>query len=41
MTQPVQDWGTEELISKAVEAQRAEEALGTTASAPPPMESVQ
>ena len=37
----VQDWGTEELISKAEEAQRAEEALGTTASAPPPMEPVQ
>jgi hypothetical protein len=37
----VQDWGTEELISKAVEAQRAEEALRAAASATPPMESVQ
>lgn len=37
----VQDWGTEELITKAVAAQRADEALRTEAKAAPPMESVQ
>ena len=37
----VQDWGTEELIAKAVAAQRAEEAVSAMASATPPVESVQ
>ena len=41
----VQDWGTEELIAKAVAAQQAETALSAAASvspsAAPPMEPVQ
>ena len=37
----VQDWGTEELIAKAVAAQGAEEAVRAAASASPPMETVQ
>ncbi len=36
----VQDWGTEELIAKAVAAQRDEDALRVAATAPPPLESV-
>jgi len=36
----VQDWGTEELIAKAVAAQQAEEAAGAAAAASPPVESV-
>jgi hypothetical protein len=37
----VQDWGTEELIAKAVTAHHAEEALRAETQAAPPMESVQ
>ncbi|MBP6265452.1 MAG: hypothetical protein KA426_19565 [Nitrospira sp.] len=37
----VQDWGTEELIAKAVAAQRDEAARSAAAAATPPMESVQ
>ncbi len=37
----VQDWGTEELIAKAVAAQRDEAAHSAAAAATPPMESVQ
>ncbi|MGC3975009.1 MAG: hypothetical protein QM771_11575 [Nitrospira sp.] len=37
----VQDWGTEELIAKAVAAQQEEAALGAAAPAAPPVESVQ
>jgi len=36
----VQDWGTEELIAKAVTAQQAEEAASAAAAATPPVESV-
>ena len=36
----VQDWGTEELIAKAVTAQQAEEAASVAAAATPPVESV-
>ena len=37
----VQDWGTEELIAKAVAAQRDAEAISAAAPATPPLESVQ
>ena len=37
----VQDWGTEELIAKAVAARHAQEALRTDSQAAPPLESVQ
>ncbi|HQY59576.1 MAG: hypothetical protein WBB60_18105 [Nitrospira sp.] len=37
----VQDWGTEELIAKAVAAQRDEATHSAAAAATPPMESVQ
>ncbi|HVG01707.1 MAG TPA: hypothetical protein VM842_02405 [Nitrospira sp.] len=37
----VQDWGTEELIAKAVAAQHAVEALRADSQAAPPLESVQ
>ena len=37
----VQDWGTEELIAKAVVAQRDAEAISAAAPATPPLESVQ
>jgi hypothetical protein len=37
----VQDWGTEELIAKAVAAQGAEQALRAEAQSAPPLESVQ
>ncbi|MCS6288935.1 MAG: hypothetical protein H8K10_08175 [Nitrospira sp.] len=37
----VQDWGTEELIAKAVAAQRDAEAIGAATPATPPVESVQ
>jgi len=37
----VQDWGTEELIAKAVAAQQEEATLSAAASAAPPVESVQ
>ena len=37
----VQDWGTEELIAKAVAAQRGAEAISAAAPATPPLESVQ
>jgi hypothetical protein len=37
----VQDWGTDELIAKAVAAQQEGAALSATASATPPVESVQ
>jgi len=37
----VQDWGTEELIAKAVAAQRDAEAINAAAPATPPLESVQ
>ena len=36
----VQDWGTDELIAKAVAAQREEEAVRAEASATPPVESM-
>lgn len=37
----IQDWGTEELIAKAVAAQRDAAAISAAASATPPLESVQ
>ena len=37
----VQDWGTEELIAKAVAAQRDAAAISAAAPATPPLESVQ
>lgn len=37
----VQDWGTDELIAKAVAAQQEGAALSTAASSTPPVESVQ
>ncbi len=37
----VQDWGTDELIAKAVAAHREEEAVRAEVSATPPVESVQ
>ena len=37
----VQDWGTEELIAKAVAAQCDAEAISAAAPATPPLESVQ
>ena len=37
----VQDWGTDELIAKAVAAQQESAALSAAASVAPPVESVQ
>lgn len=37
----VQDWGTDELIAKAVAAQQEEAAVSAAAAATPPVESVQ
>ena len=36
----VQDWGTEELIAKAVAAQRDAEAISAATNVTPPLESV-